>query len=144
MAQNYAGGPPTGNNGVPLYQSPAPFKALKQYYSGNGGTSSVITLTDNTTAIEIGAQGAAVLMRWVSIADGTGANSSVISTNYDHVIPAGTVRRFALPIEQQNNAQGYSSVVGQRVAYGLYARVAYKNEGTGSVFASEYGTSNSY
>lgn len=141
MSKNYAGGPPMGSNQVELQNSPAPYKALTQYYAPNGGTSSVITMTDNTTAIEIGAGGAAVLMRWVNVAD---TAASVTSANYDHVIPASTVRRFVLPIEVQNNAQGSGSVVGQRVAYGLFTRVAYKNEGTGSVFTTEYGTSNSY
>lgn len=149
MAKNYAGGTPAGNNTLPIYGSPDPVKAIEQYYSENAVASSVITLTDNTTAIEIAAGGTPVIMRWVTTTDGTGVNSSVIaaplaSANFDHVIPANTVRRFVVPIESQSNAQGYGSVVGQRVAYGLMARVAYKTQAVASVYLSEFGNSNSY
>jgi hypothetical protein len=151
--KNYAAGQPVGDNQMPFnMQTPAPFKALKQYYSENGVTSSVITLTENTTAIEIGAGGSAVLMRWVYVADGTGAQTSVITggatANWDHVIPAGQVRRFIVPIEVSNNGvqvgATITSQVGANIENGLFRRVAYRNTSIGSVFTSEYGKSNSY
>lgn len=149
MAKNYGGGTPIGANGTPVYGAPDAVKAIEQYYSENAVASSVITLTDNTTSVEIAAGGTPVIMRWVLASDGTGPQSSVIaaptaSANFDHVIPANTVRRFVVPIEVRNNAQGAGSVVGQRVAYGLMARVAYKTQAVASVYVSEYGNSNSY
>lgn len=141
--QNYAKGKPMGNNQIPFFDSPPAIKAVEQYYTENGVTSSVITLTENTTAIEIGAGGSAVLMRWVYIADAETAATSVLATNWDHVIPADTVRRFVVPIEG-NFSEGYGSMVGANRANALFRRVAYKNTSIGSVFASEYGSSNSY
>lgn len=149
MSKDYAAGTPVGNNGVPLFDSPAPFKAVRQYVSENGTASSVVTLSDNTTAIEVAAQTAPVILRWVYVADGTGAQTSVIgvagaTANLDHVVPANTVRRFVVPIEVINNSQGYSSMVGGNIANGLFRRVAYKTQGIASVMVTEYGSSNSY
>jgi hypothetical protein len=150
MALNYAAGTPVGGNQVPLYGSPAPFKSVQEFYSENAVASSVVTLTQNTTAIEIAAGATPVIMRWVSVADGTGPNSSVIakpSPNFDHVIPANTVRRFVVPIESgvnQTVGETTTSVVGQNREYGLYRRVAYKTQANASVYVAEYGNSNSY
>lgn len=148
MADNYPMGYRMGNNNYPITSAPPPIKAIVVTSAENASTSSVITLGDNTTAIEIAAQGAPVLMRWVFATDGTGAQTSVIGTagsaNFDHFIASGTVRRFVLPIEVQNNSQGYSSMVGARVANGLFTRIAYKTQGIGSVLLTEYGSSNTY
>ncbi len=145
--QNYAKGQPMGNNQIPFFQSPPAVKAIEQYYTENGVTSSVITLTENTTAIEIGAGQSAVLMRWVYITDAQTAATSVIisgaTANWDHVIPTNEVRRFVVPIEG-NYSEGYGSLVGANRANALFRRVAYRNTSIGSVFASEYGSSNSY
>lgn len=148
MAKNYAAGTPVGNNQMPLYNSPAPFKAISQYLSENGIASSVVTLTQNTSAVEVAAQSAPVAIRWVYQADGTGTASSVIyvggsTANFDHVIPANTVRRFVVPIEVSPN-QGYSSMQGTNRNEGLFQRLAYKTAGIASVAVTEYGTSNSY
>lgn len=143
-------GIPLGNNQMPAgYQTPPAIKAIKQYLSENATASSVISLTDNTTSIEVAAGGAPVAVRWVYASDGTGAATSVIAiagstANFDHVVGQNTVRRFVVPIEMINNAEGYSSVVGQRVANGLFARLAYKSQGVASVAVTEYGSSNSY
>lgn len=149
MSKNYAAGQPVGNNQM-LFNiaTPAPFKSLARYYTDLGTTSSVITLTHNTTAIEIAAGTSAVYMRWVYVADGSSAATSVITAgttaNWDHVIPANSVRRFVVPIEVQNNAEGAGSLVGANIANGLFRRVAYINAANGSVMASEYGSSNAY
>lgn len=144
--KNYAAGTPVGNNTVPIFGSPAPFKAIAQYVNENATASSVVTLSDNTTLLEVGTGAAAAVLRWVTAGD---TQASVVAiagatANFDHLIPPNTIRRFVLPIEVINNAQGYSSMVGQRVAYGLFARVAVKTQGIGSVLLSEFGTSNSY
>ncbi len=145
MAKNYAAGTPVGNNQVPLFNSPAPHKAVEQYYSGNANASSVITLTANTTAIEIAAAGTPVVMAWISRTDTTASvvANPTTSANFDHIVPANTVRRFVVPIEVQQ-AQGYSSFVGANVDNGLYQRVAFKTEAIASVYVSEFGSSNSY
>lgn len=145
MAKNYSGGQPVGNNGIPQFLSPAPYKAVKQYVSENGTASSVITVTQDTTAIEIGTGGTAAVMRWVATSD---AQASVVAiagatANFDHFIAPNSVRRFVIPIESQQS-QGYSSVQGANRENGLYQRVAIKTQGVGSVLLSEYGSSNSY
>lgn len=147
--KNYAAGTPAGNNQIPLYGSPAPVKAVGQYLSENATTSSVVTLTPNTTAVEIATQGTAAAMRWVYVADGTGAQTSVIAVagataNFDHIVPPNTVRRFVVPIEVGGGAQGYGSMVGANIENGLFRRLAYKTQGVASIMVTEYGSSNSY
>lgn len=147
--KNYAAGAPMGNNQVPLFEAPAPYKALKQYYKDNGSVSSVITLTENTTAVEIASgNNIATAIRWVNVTDGSGANTSVITSgataNFDHIVPANYYRKFVVPIETTNNSEGSGSVVGQNIANGLFRRLAFINAGVGSVFVTEYGSSNSY
>lgn len=147
-ALNYARGVPIGNNQVPFQNCPPPVRAVEQYISENGTASSVITLTQDTTAIEIAAQTQPVAMRWVLVADAATAATSVIAvagatSNLDHIIPANTVRRFVVPIEV-NNPQGYGSMVGGNIENGLFRRVAYKTQGIASVAVTEYGSSNSY
>lgn len=149
---NYARGVPNGNNNVPFQGLPAAVKAIARYVYENGTASSVITLSDNTTAIEISGGASttvAAVMRWVPVGEGTSAPfASVIAiagatANYDHVIPPSTVRRFVVPIEV-NNPQGYSSQVGLNIENGLYRRVAIKTQGVASVLLTEYGNSNNY
>lgn len=123
--------------------TPAPYKAISRYLDENGAASSVISLTHDTTAIEIAAQGNPVVMRWVATTD---TQASVVAiagstANFDHVIPANTVRRFVVPIEV---GTGTSSVQGANREYGLYQRVAYATQGIASVALTEYGKSNSY
>lgn len=146
MSKNYAAGHPMGGNQYPIINAPAPFKAIGQYVNENNTASSVVTLTDNTTGIEVATGAAPAVIRWVPASD---TQASVVAVagataNYDHYVPQNSFRRFVVPIELQNNSQGYASMVGQRVAYGLYARVAAKSQGIGSVLLTEYGSSNSY
>ncbi len=149
MAKNYAAGMPIGDNAMPVGAlTPAPFKALVSYGDENGAASSVITLTQNTTAIEIAAQSSPAIMRWIATTDTEAsvfANASVAS--FDHIIPANTVRRFVVPIESAVNTTfgaTITSVQGQNREYGLFRRVAYGTNGISSVYLSEYSKSNSY
>jgi hypothetical protein len=147
MAQNYAAGTPVGGNQVPLYGSPAAFKSVQEFYSPNAVASSVVTLSQNTTALEIAAGGTPVIMRWVPTTDTAASVVAVGTPNFDHVIPANTVRRFVVPIETGVNAMAGATVtsfVGQNREYGLYQRVAYKTEAAASVYVAEFGNSNSY
>lgn len=111
-------------------------KALARY-GATVAASSVITLTDNTTELEVGAiGGGGVVMRWVPAGD---TAASVVASggtaNWDHFIPPYEVRKFAVPKE----SQGTSSIVGLNVQNGLYKRVAWvAATGSSSVFAAEY------
>lgn len=154
MASNYAAGTPVGGNQMPLYGSPPAFKAIEQYTYENAVASSVISLTDNTTAIEVTAVLVAAYVRFVPASETAAVSpfGSVISAagtaaNYDFVVPGDTTRRFVVPIESSANktvGATATSVVGQRVEYGLYGRVAIKGSGISSVLLVEYGNSNGY
>src|SRR3990167_7778167 len=130
-----------GGTAMQNYGTHASVKAV--YASENSTTSSVITLTEDTTAIEIAAIGASptgAVMRWVTSVAGFNASTSVISAagtaNFDHVIANNTIAKFAVPIErQETNPQ---SVQGANRLNGLYRRVAIKSIGIGSVLLTEY------
>lgn len=149
MAKNYAAGMPVGDNQMPISQNtPAPYKAIATYLDENGAASSVITLTQNTTAIEVGTQGTAALIRWIAVGDAEASvfgNASVM--NFDHFIPPNSVRRFVVPIETSTNTTvgaTITSVQGQNREYGLFRRVAWATQGIASIALTEYSKSNSY
>lgn len=130
-----------GGLGMQNYATHASVKGI--YASENASTSSVITLTEDTTAIEIAAIGASptgAVMRWVTSVAGFNASTSVISAagtaNFDHVIPNNQVVRFAVPIEKMYIAP--SSISGANIENGLYRRVAIKSIGIASVILTEY------
>lgn len=135
MSQNYAKALPRDKGGEPMQEYPAPALALARYSRENAAASSVMTFTDNTTAIEVAAVGGTAVMRWVASSD---TQASVVGgasgANYDHVIPTNTVRRFVIPVE----GQGTSSIVGMGVQAGLYRRVAVQTTTVASVLTSEY------
>lgn len=136
MAKAYAKSLPRDRDGGVMVESPAPFLALARSASENVTASSVLTVTDNTTVIEIAPVGAPAVMRWVATTD---TQASVVSiaggtANFDHVIPTATFRRFVIPQE----TAGTSSVVGANTQNGLYKRYAIKSIGVGSVLTAEY------
>lgn len=122
---------------------PSPFKALATNGNVNQAASSVITLTDNTTMVEVAAMGAGgAVIRWVPATEtaGVAPAASVIGLgtgqNFDHGVPASTVRRFVVPIE---NVVTQYSVVGANVQNGLYKRLAVISAGgISSVLVTEY------
>lgn len=126
-----------GENGAPFFSDASPVgPAKKQYLSENGTASSVITLTDNTTVVEVGAVGVPVYVKWIARSDTT---ASVIAAagstaNFDDYIPANTTRIFPIPIE----TIGTSSIVGANIQHGLYNRIAWKSAGVGSVIGVEF------
>ena len=135
---NYAKSLARDKDGEPIQNSPAPKKALARYSPDNSSASSVISVTHDTTELEVAAVGGAAVLRWIA---STGDSSSVISiaggtANFDHVIGTGAVRRFVLPIESAGISQ--SSVVGINRGEGLYQRVAIKSIGVASVLTTEY------
>lgn len=141
MSINYATGLPRDEHGNGLQEYPSPVKALARYNTNNATVSSVITLTDDTTVIEVTAAGSDVAIRWVPATETAAVTpfASVISqgatTNLDHVVPRNTYRRFVVPIE----SQGVSSIVGANVKNGLFKRVAVVSGATvSSLIALEY------
>lgn len=135
MSLNYAKALPRDKAGDTMQEYPAPFVSLQTDASENSSASSVLSLTDNTSAIEIAATGGAAVMKWIAT---TNTNPSVISAagtaNFDHVIPANSYRRFVVPIE----SQGTASIVGINKQAGLYQRVAVKSVGVASVATTQY------
>lgn len=122
-------------NGNSLDSQPLPLKALTVVVSENATVSSVITLNDNTTDIEIAAVGAPAFIRWIGRGDTAGSVLSAAGTaNYDAFLQANQTKRFIVPIEQL----GTSSIVGANIANGLYNRLAYKSAGTGSILSNQY------
>lgn len=131
----YAAPQPIDRNENTMQGYPTPEPALTQYLRENATTSSVMTLTDDTTVIEIAAGGGPAIMKWITTADTSGSVfGSVLGVNYDHVIPKDTLRRFVVPIERI----GVSSIVGYNKQNGLYNRVAVRSMGIASVLTSEY------
>lgn len=118
---------PIDQNRTPVQNCPPAYKAQARYAS-DGNASSVITLTDNTTEIEVATVGGAgAVIRWVPATETASVSpqGSVISTgtgrNFDHVIPPNTVRRFVVPVE----TGAVNSIVGINVKEGLYKRFAH-------------------
>lgn len=127
---------PHDKGNVPMqdYVTHASVKAV--YGSENASASSVITLTPDTTALEIAAVTTGAVVRWVRTADTQASVISGAGGNGAFVIPANTVRKFAVPIEVVYQAP--SSMVGANIQNGLYRRVAIKSTGVGSVLLSEF------
>lgn len=126
MSQNYAKQTPVDAQGKSLDTYPSAFKANAQYASTNASASSVITLNDATTVVEISAVNGPVALRWIPSTETAAVSpfASVIATpgtaNFDNVVNSGQTRRFVVPVERQ----GTSSIVGAGVQAGTYRRVA--------------------
>ena len=136
MAINYQRSlPHDSGSGEALQQFPAAILAHQRRYTENAATSSVITLDEKTTMIEVAAAGTPAAIKWIASSD---TQASILTTtagaNWDHVIPPGTLRRFVVPQE----TAGITSVAGAGVANGCYRRVAWKTTGAGSILSSEF------
>lgn len=123
-------------NALPEY--PANILSKSRNILENGTTSSVYTVTQDTTLIEVATQGTTAILRWVPVGDTEGSVVGIAgaSANYDHAVPPNSYRKFAIPIESQGAAQG--SVQGANRLNGLYRRVAIKTQGIASVLLSEF------
>lgn len=142
-----------GNNSMPFQGNgtpPAVAAIVTSIRDVTATVSSIRTLSQNTTAIEVASTGGPAYIKWLgqSVVDSSVAGTSILTTgagaNFDHVIPAATYRRFVIPIFT-NNPQGYGSQVGANVENGLYPNVAVIGGTGASVIAiTQYGSSNSY
>lgn len=134
---NYPRPLPRDGGNFPMQEYPTAIVALARYGSNNAAVSSVVTLNDNTTVVEVTAASGPVAIKWVASTDTT---ASVIGSggtaNFDHVISNGQTRRFVVPIE---TFVKQSSVVGLNKQNGLYNRIAWIAPGPiASVFSSEF------
>lgn len=139
---NYAPTLPNDKNGNVMQEFPAAILSREQYTNENSTTSSVITLTADTTVIEVAPINGSAAIRWVPTTETAAVTpfASVITVagttaNYDHVIGSGTVRRFVVPRETQGRT---GSIVGANALNGLYQRVAIRTFGVASVMVSEF------
>lgn len=123
--------------GSEMFDFAIPFVALEEDLSENNVVSSLITLTDNTTEIEVAAVGAAAAIKWIATGDTIGSVITAAGTtaDFDFVIPPNMMRRFPVPIEK---FVAQTSVVGLNKQYGLYNRVAVKSVAIGSILTTQY------
>lgn len=149
---NYTKNLPRDAGGAAMQEYPAPLRAVTSvYHRENLAPSSVITLNQNTSAIEIGVFGGqGAVIRWVASTEVSGPSSiyafSVISSglgaNWDHFVPAGVgvanFRRFVVPKETQG--AGPVGGLGIGSIHGLYQQIAISNAGptATSVLLTQY------
>lgn len=141
MGINYAKELPSDKNGSKMQEYYPAYKSLTRYGTNNATISSVITLTDNTTVVEIAANGSPVAVRWIPSTETASVSpfASIITTgasaNFDHIVAKDTVKQFVVPQE----SQGISSIVGINVQSGLYKRVAFMSgAAVSSIMVSEF------
>lgn len=139
MSKNYTSPLAIDKDGTPMHSAPAPKLALQRFTNENNTASSVLTASQDATKIEIGTSGTMAVMRWVATSDTEASVIGIAGTtsNYDHMIPANSLRTFVIPIESFQPT-GYGSQMGANRANGLYRRYAVKSQGIGSVVATEY------
>lgn len=133
---SYANKQPIDRRGVPMHDFPPAFPAITTIASDNATVSSVITLNDNTTHIEVAAVGGTAVIKWIATSDTTASVISAAGTaNFDHVVTANnSPRKFVVPRETIGN----SSIVGYNKQNGLYNRLAYKTVGAASILTTQY------
>lgn len=136
MANNYASRLPLDEAGNLMQEFPSPVPALAATAAVTA-VSSILILNNKTTSIEVAAPNVGVALKWITT---TNTNPSVIATgatNFDHVIPAGTYRRFVIPRE----TQGIAGPALPNSVHGLYQRLATipLTAAVSSVLLTEYG-----
>ena len=137
MALSYATPLPSDERNNVMQEFPSPVPALATTVAV-ANISSVVTLNNQTTSIEVNATPLAAAIKWIPIG---AAQTSVISSyasaaNFDHIVPAGTVRRFVVPRE----TQGIAGPALANSVHGLYQRLAVVpiNSAVSSILVTEY------
>ncbi len=128
---NYAESLPRDQGGNPMQEYPAPVKSVPSvYYRDNLPPSSIITLDQAASTIEVGSFGGqGTVIRWIPIGETPGnfytsVISSGLGANFDHWVPPSTYRRFVIPKETGGAPAG-----GVGSINGLYQRIAVSNAG---------------
>ena len=93
---------PRDTNFNVIYDLPPAKVALDETYDASISASTEITLNVATTLIEVTAIDKAIFMKW--------GTADASSTDWDHVIPQNTTRRFAVPVETAATATLYTAV----------------------------------
>lgn len=136
---NYAPTFGLDKNNYPYVDSPIT-SVVGRYSSENAIASSVLSLTHDTTMVEIATLATGAAMRWVRTGDTEASLVTAISgANFNHIIPPNTTRTFVVPKERVGSSG--ASVQGANRGEGLFQRVAIKTVvGAASVFLAEYGS----
>lgn len=141
---NYVKPIPIDKAGSSLQEFPAPFKAVASVMMReNAVASSVMVLDKDAASLEVAAFGGqGIVIRWVpstetpTVVPYASVIASGLGANFDHLIPSGQVRRFAIPKETYGQTAGGN--VGS--VNGLYYRLAQINAGitAASVLVSQF------
>ena len=137
MALNYASALPVDERGATMQGYP-PAAIAQATTVAVTNISSIITLNNNSTDIEILAPNTAVAIKWIGV---NAAQTSVIASslgtsNFDNTIPAASYRRFVIPRE----TQGIAGPALAGSVHGLYQRLAVVpiNGGVASILVTEF------
>ena len=131
-----------------MQEFPAPVRARASVMMReNAVASSVMLLDQNASHVEVNAVGGqGIAIRWVAATETptVSPRASVIASglgaNFDHIIPADSYRRFAIPKETGGVGPGGIANLGIGSVYGLYQRLAQINAGAtaSSVLVVQY------
>lgn len=138
MTYLYVNALPRDRSNEAMQDFPAPVRAITSVMMReNAVASSVMLLDPNATSVEVNAVGGqGIAIRWVtagetpSVSPRASVIASGLGANFDHLIPAGTYRRFAIP--KETGGVGPRGDVNNQIGsvYGLYQRLAQINAGT--------------
>ena len=134
MGMSYARPIPVDRDGAKLQGFPTPTSTLGSVDRENASASSVTSLSVHTTVIEVAAVTTAAGIRW-AVNQETSVVTAVSGANFDHIITAGTVRKFVVPRRIQ---APQPSAVGLNIQEGLFNGIATISTGIGSVLLSQY------
>lgn len=133
MSVNYAKLVGRDRGGEPFVPTHIPASTLGSVTRENASASSVTTLTDLTSVVEVTAIATAAGIIWA-----TNQATSVITAqgtaNFDNIVPPNTTRLFVVP----RRVQAVPSISGVNTQEGLFALIATKSTGVGSVLLAQY------
>ena len=133
MSKNYASPLPRDKEEQTMQEYAVPKATTAVTVRENASASSVTSLNDATTTLEVGAVGTGAAIRWATN-QATSIITAASGAAFDNYIPVGTVRRFVVP----RRIQAVSSVGGVNVIEGLFNNVATQSTGNGSVLLAQY------
>lgn len=131
--QNYAKPLPVDRQGGHMTAFPPATSTLGSVHRENASASSVTSLSDMTTVVEVTAVGTAAGIRW-AVNQATSVVTAAGTANFDNIIAADNTRLFVVP----RRIQATTSVAGINVQEGLFGGIATKSTGVGSVLLAEY------
>ena len=129
--KNYASPLPIDREGNVMQEFAAPKATVAVTVRDNAATSSVTALNDATSTVEVTAIGALAGIRW-AVNQATSVVTIVTGAAFDNIIPAGQVRKFAVP----RRVEATTSVAALNVKEGLFNNIA--TIGAGSVLVAQY------